>query len=82
MPYLTSLLGSPVSVRLKWGIVYTGVLKSIDSYMNVQLVEAFEHDPAVQAGMSNAGEAVKVGEVLIRCNNVLYVRGGVNTFES
>ena len=48
---------------------YTGQLKSIDSYMNIQLGDAVEFVGGEEAG--------RVGEVLIRCNNVLFVKGEV-----
>ncbi|KAJ1931129.1 Manganese transporter smf1 [Linderina macrospora] len=66
-PFLTSLVGSPVVVRLKWGQEYKGRLVSIDSYMNIQLVDAEEFQDG-----NSTGELP--GELLIRCNNVLYVR--------
>ncbi|KAJ1951467.1 Manganese transporter smf1, partial [Linderina pennispora] len=65
-PFLTSLVGSPVVVRLKWGQEYKGRLASIDSYMNIQLVDAEEFQDG-----NSTGELP--GELLIRCNNVLYV---------
>lgn len=53
--------------RLKWGMEYKGVLVSVDSYMNLQLANTEEYIDGASAG--------NLGEVLIRCNNVLYVRG-------
>ena len=54
-------------VKLKWGMEYKGTLMSTDSYMNVQLGNTEEYINGESAG--------KLGEVLIRCNNVLYIRG-------
>lgn len=54
-------------VRLKWGMEYKGVLVSVDSYMNLQLAGAEEYIDGNLAG--------NLGEILIRCNNVLYLRG-------
>ena len=68
-PYLSSLLGTSVTVKLKWGLTYTGTLASTDAYMNLQLTEAKEFVGKDEAGL--------VGEILIRCNNVLYIKGGV-----
>jgi small nuclear ribonucleoprotein F len=53
-------------VKLKWGMEYKGVLKSVDSYMNMQLNNTEEYIDGVPTGV--------LGEVLVRCNNILYVR--------
>lgn len=65
-PFLSSLAGKEVAVRLKWGMEYKGKLKAYDAYMNVQLADAEEW----------TGETFKgrLGEIVIRCNNVLYIR--------
>lgn len=54
-------------VKLKWGMEYKGFLMSFDNYMNLQLGNTEEYIDGALAG--------NLGEVLIRCNNVLYVRG-------
>lgn len=66
-PFLVELTGKIVSVKLKWGMEYKGYLVSTDSYMNLQLTSTEEWIGGKLAG--------NLGEVLIRCNNVLYVRG-------
>ncbi|XP_065912137.1 small nuclear ribonucleoprotein F-like [Dysidea avara] len=66
-PFLNSLTGKPVVVKLKWGMEYKGYLVSTDGYMNLQLANTEEYIDGQLAG--------NLGEVLIRCNNVLYVRG-------
>ncbi|XP_065829354.1 small nuclear ribonucleoprotein F-like [Oscarella lobularis] len=66
-PFLTNLTGKAVVVKLKWGMEYKGYLVSFDGYMNLQLANTEEHIDGVCTG--------NLGEVLIRCNNVLYVRG-------
>ncbi|XP_063687604.1 small nuclear ribonucleoprotein F-like [Bolinopsis microptera] len=66
-PFLSGLTGKPVMVKLKWGMEYKGYLISVDSYMNLNLANTEEYIDGVLAG--------NLGEVLIRCNNVLYVRG-------
>ncbi|KAI8320829.1 putative small nuclear ribonucleoprotein F [Martensiomyces pterosporus] len=66
-PFLQSLTGKPVIVRLKWGQEYKGLLASSDSYMNIQLINAEEFQDG-----NSTGELP--GELLIRCNNVLYIR--------
>ncbi|KAK9792252.1 hypothetical protein WJX73_007842 [Symbiochloris irregularis] len=66
-PFLNDLTGKLVIVRLKWGQEYRGYLVSIDSYMNLHLASAEEFEGEQFSG--------KLGEILIRCNNVLYLRG-------
>jgi small nuclear ribonucleoprotein F len=63
--FLQSLTGKTVCVKLKWGMEYKGVLVSADSYMNFQLSGAEEWVDGAFAG--------RLGDVLIRCNNVLHV---------
>jgi len=46
--------------------LFAGTLVSFDSYMNLQLKDAEEIISGVKEG--------DLGELLIRCNNVLYVR--------
>lgn len=41
-PFLNSLTGKAVLVKLKWGHEYKGILVSADGYMNVQLADAEE----------------------------------------
>ncbi|CAN0136787.1 unnamed protein product [Heterosigma akashiwo] len=66
-PFLNELTGKSVIVKLKWGMEYKGILVSVDSYMNLQLQNTEEFIDGNFAGA--------LGEVLIRCNNVLYMRG-------
>lgn len=65
-PFLSQLTGRPIIVKLKWGMEYRGYLASVDSYMNVQLANTEEYIDGKLAG--------SLGEVLIRCNNILYLR--------
>lgn len=44
-----------------------GYLVSVDGYMNLQLANSEEYIDGALAG--------HLGEILIRCNNVLYIRG-------
>lgn len=65
---LQSLVDNDVRIRLKWGQTeYTGRLVSVDSYMNVQLSGAEEWIDGRSQGA--------LGQVLIRCNNVLWISG-------
>lgn len=66
-PFLNDLTGKQVVVKLKWGMEYKGYLVSVDSYMNLQLASTEEYIDGQSVGA--------LGEVLIRCNNVLYMRG-------
>ncbi|XP_015587716.1 small nuclear ribonucleoprotein F [Cephus cinctus] len=66
-PFLNGLTGKPVMVKLKWGQEYKGYLVSVDGYMNLQLANTEEHVNGTSTG--------NLGEVLIRCNNVMYIRG-------
>ncbi|MCL7044160.1 hypothetical protein MKW94_030482 [Papaver nudicaule] len=66
-PFLNNLTGKTVMVKLKWGMEYKGFLVSVDSYMNLQLANTEEYIDGQFTG--------NLGEILIRCNNVLYLRG-------
>ncbi|KAF2460936.1 putative small nuclear ribonucleoprotein polypeptide F [Lineolata rhizophorae] len=71
-PFLNSLVGGPIHIKLKWGHEYTGRLVAVDSYMNVLLQGTVEH--------LKDGKSETLGQVLIRCNNVLWiVRGKEDT---
>lgn len=66
-PFLQDLTGKQIFVKLKWGMEYKGYLVSTDQYMNLQLASTEEFIDGQLTG--------QLGEVLIRCNNVLYMRG-------
>lgn len=66
-PFLNDLTGKSIIVKLKWGMEYKGYLASVDQYMNLQLANTEEYIDGQFTG--------NLGEVLIRCNNVMYVRG-------
>lgn len=69
-PFLKTLLNKQVIVRLKWNKTeYKGTLLSIDNYMNLQLDETYE-----VIRDENGKREEKIGEIFIRCNNVLFVR--------
>jgi small nuclear ribonucleoprotein F len=72
-PFLADLTGKIVKVRLKWGMEYQGKLASSDAYMNLQLLNTEEYIDGQMAGF--------LGEVLVRCNNVLYIRAAENQEE-
>ncbi|KAI0985949.1 hypothetical protein GJ496_002212 [Pomphorhynchus laevis] len=65
-PFLNGLTGKPVIVKLKWGMEYKGILSAVDEYMNLQLSKAEEYDEGMKSD--------ELGDILIRCNNVLFIR--------
>merc|ERR1712010_428071 len=65
-PFLAELTGKSVICKLKWGMEYKGFLVAVDAYMNLQLASTEEYIEGNFTG--------NLGEVLIRCNNVLYLR--------
>lgn len=68
-PFLKTLINKQVVVRLKWNKTeYKGVLVSIDNYMNLQLEQTVEIAD---------GKEEEIGEIFIRCNNVLFVRDAI-----
>ena len=67
-PFLNQLTGKQVMVKLKWGHEYKGYLVATDGYMNLQLANTEEFIDGAPTG--------NLGEVLVRCNNVLYIRCG------
>lgn len=69
-PFLNELTGKAVIVKLKWGHAYEGYLVSVDGYMNILLASTQE--------IINGEVTGDIGDVLIRCNNVLHVRKSSN----
>jgi len=68
-PFLQDLTSKHIVVKLKWGMEYHGRLSSVDSYMNIKLTNTEEWKDGKNEGT--------LGEVFIRCNNVLWI--GENT---
>ena len=66
-PFLNGLLGKAVMCKLEWGHEYKGYLVSVDGYMNLQMAQTEEFIDGNCTG--------NLGDVLVRCNNILYVRG-------
>ena len=82
-PFLNGLTGKSVMVKLKWGHEYKGFLVATDSYMNLQLANTEEFIDGAQTGGATRLEFFtfyeelctgNLGEVLVRCNNVLYIK--------
>lgn len=61
-------------MKLKWGQEYKGHLVSTDDYMNLQISGTQEYQRGKFEG--------NIGEVLIRCNNVLYIRAAPDDAEA
>lgn len=59
-------LNRRIEVKLKSNTVYRGRLLKVDDYMNLYLVEAEEE--------GTKGPLANLGHVVIRGNNILYVR--------
>ncbi|MDG6963425.1 MAG: ribonucleoprotein [Nitrososphaerota archaeon] len=66
LAYLQKAVNKQVAVRLKSEIEYRGKMSNVDPYMNVILVDAEESE--------NGTKVANYGKVVIRGNNVLYVR--------
>ena len=66
-PFLNGLLGKAIICKLKWGQEYKGYLISIDGYMNIQMGKTKEYLDDIFTN--------KLGDVFIKGNNILYVRG-------
>ncbi|CAI5759751.1 unnamed protein product [Candida verbasci] len=74
MPFLRSLIGKEVIVRLKWNKTeYMGILLSTDNYMNFQLDQTKEIIYTKKNGIEQKSSEL-IGEIFIRCNNVLFIR--------
>ena len=63
---LQKAISKQVSVRLKSELEYKGKMSSVDPYMNVILVDAEE--------LENGSKKANYGKVVIRGNNVLYIK--------
>ncbi|KAH3902444.1 mRNA splicing protein SMX3 SCDLUD_000021 [Saccharomycodes ludwigii] len=65
-PFLKSLIDKPFLVTLKFNKTqYRGILVSTDNYFNVRLKNAEEIIDGESKGL--------VGDIFIRCNNVLWM---------
>lgn len=66
IPFLEANVDKKLIVKLKWGQEYIGMLASFDKYFNLRLLNTEEWVNNQCIG--------NLGEILIRCNNVLYMR--------
>ncbi|XP_040207931.1 small nuclear ribonucleoprotein F-like [Rana temporaria] len=60
------LTDKPVMVKLKWSMECKGYLVSVDGYMNMQRANTEQYFDGALSRL--------LGEVLISCNNVLYIQ--------
>jgi small nuclear ribonucleoprotein len=65
---LNANLNKPTYVKLKNGLSYKGILDKTDSQMNIILQQSVEYN--------SGNPSVSLGMVLIRGNNILYIRIG------
>lgn len=65
-PFLSSMIDHEIVVRLKWGMEYVGTLVSFDTRMNIHLKDCQE--------WSKGNLEANIGDLLIRCNNILHIR--------
>ncbi|MFQ6011007.1 MAG: LSM domain-containing protein [Nitrososphaerales archaeon] len=63
---LQKAINKPVTVKLKTDIEYKGEMRSVDTFMNVILLEAEESD--------GKEHGTNYGKVVIRGDNVLFIR--------
>lgn len=66
MSVLQKAINKQVFVRLKNELEYRGKMSNVDPYMNVILVDAEESE--------NGSKLANYGKVVIRGNNVLYIK--------
>jgi small nuclear ribonucleoprotein F len=67
--FLLGLINKNIIVKLKWGIEYKGKLVSIDEYINLRIYNTEEWVDGIKIG--------SLGEVVIRCNNILFIAKSV-----
>ena len=73
-PFLNSLLGKVVMVKLKWGHEYKGFLVSTDGYMNLQMAQTEEFIDGTSTG--------SLGEVLVRYSTTVLVNPLVEFYDN
>ena len=64
-PFMKGLIDHEVVVRLKWGMEYVGTLVAFDQRYNLHLQNCEEWI---------GQKSIKLGDLLIRCNNILHIR--------
>lgn len=64
-PFLNSLTGKAVMVKLKWGHEYKGYLVSVDGYMNLQLANTEEYIDGSPTG-KRPTEIMNFGKLILK----------------
>ncbi|KAL7076549.1 hypothetical protein ACQ4LE_004801 [Meloidogyne hapla] len=64
-PFLNSMVGKKVVVKLKWGNRFRGTLISTDDWMNLHLIKTEE--------IVGPDHGERIGELMIRYNNVMWI---------
>ncbi|CUS21832.1 LAQU0S04e01816g1_1 [Lachancea quebecensis] len=67
--FLSNIIGQSVVVKLHNGMMYQGVLESIDGFMNIALNQATEHYETASNGLLHRYD----GDVFVRGTQVLYI---------
>ncbi|RVD92884.1 hypothetical protein TUBRATIS_005920 [Tubulinosema ratisbonensis] len=64
--FLLRILNKKVKITLRSNLEYIGILESVDEYFNVLLSQSIEYVKNEEQGY--------IGELLIRCNNVIFIK--------
>ncbi|CEP60280.1 U4/U6-U5 snRNP complex subunit LSM6 LALA0_S01e07096g [Lachancea lanzarotensis] len=67
--FLSNIIGQSVVVKVHNGMLYKGVLESIDGFMNIALNKATEHYESDENGLLHRYD----GDVFVRGTQVLYI---------
>ncbi|CCF58527.1 hypothetical protein KAFR_0E03760 [Kazachstania africana CBS 2517] len=67
--FLSDIIGKPVNVKLHSGMLYTGLLQSIDGFMNVALAQVTEHYESKENGLLTKYNS----DVFLRGTQVMYI---------
>lgn len=67
--FLSDIIGKPVTVKLHSGMLYQGILESIDGFMNIALANATEHYESDANGLLHKYES----DLFLRGTQVLYI---------
>ncbi|KZZ94734.1 U6 snRNA-associated protein LSm6 [Moelleriella libera RCEF 2490] len=63
--FISDIIHNPVIVKLNSGVIYKGLLQSVDGYMNIALEKTEEY--------VNGTKRRDYGDAFVRGNNVMYI---------